>query len=112
MQRPVFYDESGRRKRLTLPLVFALILLILAAATAFAITIVDVPTPTALALNMERPRPEPLAQQVGSIGHAFLHGGRLREAHAGAGRALQPVGQQLGAARALAGLAERMKVVV
>lgn len=71
MQRPVFYDESGRRKRLTLPLVFALILLILAAATAFAITIVDVPTPAALALNMERPRPEPLAQQVGSIGHAI-----------------------------------------
>ncbi|WP_070151226.1 polysaccharide deacetylase family protein [Sphingobium phenoxybenzoativorans] len=71
MHRPVFYDESGRRKRLTLPLVFALILLILAAATAFAITILDVPTPAALALDMERPHPEPLAQQVGSIGHAL-----------------------------------------
>jgi peptidoglycan/xylan/chitin deacetylase (PgdA/CDA1 family)/spore germination protein YaaH/GT2 family glycosyltransferase len=71
MHRPVFYDESGRRKRLILPLVFLVILLILAAATAFAITIVDVPTPAALALDMERPRPEALSQQVGRIGHAI-----------------------------------------
>ncbi|WP_336958548.1 glycosyltransferase [Sphingobium aquiterrae] len=69
MHKPVFYDESGRRKRRVQPAMFALLLLVLAAAVAFAVTIMDVPTPRALALNMERPQREALSQQVGSIGH-------------------------------------------
>ncbi|MDF0541982.1 glycosyltransferase [Sphingobium sp. H39-3-25] len=69
MHKPVFYDESGRRKRRVQPAMFALLLLILAAAIAFAVTIINVPTPRALALNMERPQREALSQQVGRIGH-------------------------------------------
>jgi hypothetical protein len=49
--------------------------------------------------------------RVRGVGHALLHRHRLGEGHAGAGIAVQPVGQQLEAAGALAGVAEGMEVL-
>lgn len=43
MHRPVFYDASGRGRRLTLPALFVMLIVILAAGMAFAFTIVEVP---------------------------------------------------------------------
>jgi hypothetical protein len=41
MDRPIFYDASGRRRRLTLPAIAIALIAILIAATAFALTIVE-----------------------------------------------------------------------
>lgn len=67
MQKPVFYDASGRRKRITLPLLFVLLLSILLAAIAFAATIVNVPVPPAVPLSMEHPHSEGLGQKIGRL---------------------------------------------
>lgn len=76
MHRPIFYDQSGRRKRIAQPALLALLLVVLAGACAFAVTIMDVPVPPALALPIERPRPEGIAQQFSRIGHAVNKGAR------------------------------------
>lgn len=68
MDRPVFYDASGRRRRLTLPAIAVMLTAILAAAIAFAATIVNVPVPPAMPLRMERPRPEGIGQRLGRFG--------------------------------------------
>ncbi|MCI4591784.1 glycosyltransferase [Sphingobium sp. BYY-5] len=68
MHRPIFYDASGRRRRLTLPTLFFALIAVLIAATAFAVTIVDVPVPPAVPLRMERPQPEGIGQRLGRIG--------------------------------------------
>ncbi|HKY80948.1 MAG TPA: glycosyltransferase, partial [Sphingobium sp.] len=73
MHRPIFYDASGRRRRLTLPALSLALIAILVSAVAFALTIVDVPAPPAVPLRMERPRPESLGQRLGRIG-ASLRG--------------------------------------
>ncbi|WP_416465180.1 glycosyltransferase [Sphingomonas sp. VDB2] len=67
MQRPIFYDASGRRRRITLPALFIMLVAILLAALAFALTIVDVPTPPAVPLQMERPRAEGIGQKLGHL---------------------------------------------
>ena len=71
MQRPIFYDASGRRRRLTLPALSLLLIAILAAAFAFALTIVEVPVPPAMPLQMERPRAEGIGQRLGRLGHSI-----------------------------------------
>lgn len=73
MHRPIFYDASGRRRRLTLPALSLALMAILVAAIAFAVTIVDVPVPPAVPLRMERPRPEGIGQRLGRLG-ASLRG--------------------------------------
>ena len=68
MEKPVFYDHSGRRDRWTMRGFFALVLAIVLAAGAFAMTVISVPVPTPLKLAMERPLPRPLKQQVNHLG--------------------------------------------
>ncbi|WP_022681567.1 glycosyltransferase [Sphingobium bisphenolivorans] len=91
MQRPVFYDASGRRRRLTLPLLFLTLLLILGAGMAFAFTIVNVPVPPAVPLRMERPRPEGIGQKLGHIGRSLRHGLAGWMPHAGHALSTHPV---------------------
>lgn len=67
MNRPVFYDVSGRRNRWTLFGFLALLIGTLLAAAIFAATVIDVPVPAPLALAMEHPLPRPLAQQVAHL---------------------------------------------
>ena len=91
MQRPVFYDATGRRRRLTLPALFCLILVILAAGMAFAYTIINVPVPPAVPLQMERRRPEGIGQRLNHFQATVRH--RLSEwlPHRGKGAAVRPI---------------------
>lgn len=88
MDRPVFYDASGRRRRLTLPAIAVMLAAILAAAIAFAATIVNVPVPPAMPLRMERPRPEGIGQRLGRFGASLRReiAGWLPRGGHGAGR--------------------------
>jgi len=74
MDKPIFYDASGRRDRWTVRAFLALLLLILVASVAFAITVVDVPVPRPLAMIMEHPLPRPLRQQVAHLDHRVAKG--------------------------------------
>ena len=65
MERPIFFDASGRRNRWTVRAFFAGLVLLLVTAATFAATVVNVPIPGPLALAMERPHPRPLAHQLG-----------------------------------------------
>ena len=65
MERPIFYDASGRRNRWTVRSFLAGLLLLAVTAGVFAATLVDVPIPRPLVLAMERPQPRPLSQKVG-----------------------------------------------
>jgi peptidoglycan-N-acetylglucosamine deacetylase len=71
MERPIFFDASGKRNRWTMRAFFALLLGIVLAAGAFAMTLVRVPTPTPLAMAMEHPQPRSLKQQANRIRHSF-----------------------------------------
>ncbi len=66
MERPIFYDASGRRNRWTVRSFLAGLLLLAVTAGVFAATLVDVPIPRPLALSMERPQPRPLSQKLGT----------------------------------------------
>ena len=65
MERPIFYDASGRRNRWTVRSFLFGLLLLAATAGVFGATLVDVPIPRPLALSMERPQPRPLSQKIG-----------------------------------------------
>ena len=67
MERPVFFDASGRRNRWTMRLFLAGLLLLVVTATTFAMTVINAPIPQPLAMSMERPHPRPLAQQIGRL---------------------------------------------
>lgn len=69
VDKPVFYDESGRRDRWSVRAFRLLIVALVLAAGIFAATLVAVPVPRPLALVMEHPMPRPLAQQVGRLRH-------------------------------------------
>jgi cellulose synthase/poly-beta-1,6-N-acetylglucosamine synthase-like glycosyltransferase/peptidoglycan/xylan/chitin deacetylase (PgdA/CDA1 family)/spore germination protein YaaH len=73
-EAPVFYDPTGRRRKLTLLAIATLITAILAAAIVLGVTLMRVPVPPPLQLSMEHPRPRPLAGQVGRIGHKVAAG--------------------------------------
>ena len=77
MQKPVFYDATGRRRRLTLPALFCVIMVILAAGMAFAFTIINVPVLPAVPLQMERHRPEGIGQRLNHFRASVSH--RLSE---------------------------------
>lgn len=65
MQRPIFYDATGRRNRWTIRGFLAGMILLVLTAAVFATTVINVPIPRPLALSMEHPQPRPLAQKVG-----------------------------------------------
>ena len=65
MERPIFFDASGKRNRWTLRAFFAGLALLLVTAVTFAATVVEVPIPGPLALAMERPHARPLSQKLG-----------------------------------------------
>lgn len=77
MHRPVFYDATGRRRRLTLPALFCLIMVLLGAGMAFAYTIINVPIPPAVPLQMERRHPEGIGQRLDHFQASVRH--RLAE---------------------------------
>lgn len=69
-EKPVFYDETGRRDRWSVRAFLILLAALALAAVAFAATLVAVPTPKPLVFPTEHPLPRPLAHQVGRLGHA------------------------------------------
>ena len=89
MERPIFFDASGKRNRWTVRAFFAGLVLLLVTAATFAATVVNVPIPGPLVLAMERPHPRPLAHQLGkAIGSVsrWLPGGK-----AASGAPAQPI---------------------
>lgn len=73
MSAPVFYDETGKRRRWSMRGVFALLLLAVITATTFAMTVVDLPVPAPLAGTAERPRARPLPEQINHLGRNIAH---------------------------------------
>ncbi|WP_353226443.1 glycosyltransferase [Novosphingobium sp.] len=67
MQRPIFFDPTGQRRRWIRRALFAGIALLILTALAFATTVATVPTSQPLKLGFERPQPLPLRTQVGRI---------------------------------------------
>jgi cellulose synthase/poly-beta-1,6-N-acetylglucosamine synthase-like glycosyltransferase/peptidoglycan/xylan/chitin deacetylase (PgdA/CDA1 family)/spore germination protein YaaH len=57
MQKPIFYDPSGKRKKASLVGLMVLIGLAVALSVALVVSILYVPTPRDLDLHMEYPRP-------------------------------------------------------
>ncbi len=76
MNRPVFFDPSGKRRRWTSRSLALLLAAIIVAAMAFAFTLVRVPPQSALPLLFERPQPARLHTQIAAIGHGIRGGGR------------------------------------
>jgi peptidoglycan/xylan/chitin deacetylase (PgdA/CDA1 family)/spore germination protein YaaH/GT2 family glycosyltransferase len=74
MERPIFYDVTGRRDRRTMRGFLALLVGVLIAVTIFAGTVINVPVPAPLSMAMERPLPRPLSQQVAHLRHHARHG--------------------------------------
>jgi len=71
VQRPIFFDPTGRRRRLTRRIVFAGIALLIVTALAFASTVFTVPASQPLKLGFERPQPLPLRTQVGRLSRSI-----------------------------------------
>jgi len=69
MKAPVFYDPSGRRRRVSKRALWAMLVLILLAAVGFAMTILNVPAPDPLKMGFEREQPNALGAQVAHIRH-------------------------------------------
>ncbi|WP_174275076.1 glycosyltransferase [Sphingomonas bacterium] len=76
MERPIFYDPSGRRRRWSKRILWALIVLLTCAALGFGATIVNVPAPDPLKLGFEREQPRALGAQVAHLRHAVGRGVR------------------------------------
>ncbi|MBW8783411.1 MAG: glycosyltransferase [Novosphingobium sp.] len=91
MARPVFYDPSGRRRRMVRRGLFALLALLVAGCLVFASTVVSVPAPAPLQLGFERMAPLPFRAQVSRLKHKFvrlLHHGRIPAPTGEAGKPL------------------------
>lgn len=69
MTSPIFFDETGRRRRLVGRVSLGLLVLILLAAIGFAATLVEVPAVTALAFNHERQQPLPFITRIAHLRH-------------------------------------------
>ncbi|MFM5895304.1 MAG: polysaccharide deacetylase family protein, partial [Novosphingobium sp.] len=69
MTSPIFFDETGRRRRLVGRITFSLLALILLAAIGFAATLVEVPAATALAFAHEREQPLPFITRIAHLRH-------------------------------------------
>jgi cellulose synthase/poly-beta-1,6-N-acetylglucosamine synthase-like glycosyltransferase/peptidoglycan/xylan/chitin deacetylase (PgdA/CDA1 family)/spore germination protein YaaH len=74
---PVFFDASGRRRRIVGRASIAVLVAVLLAAIAFAATIVDVPRASPLTFGHERLQPLPLRAQISALRH------KLPRVHAG-----------------------------
>ena len=81
MVSPVFFDSTGRRRRLVGRLSFALLGLIGLTALVFAATVVQVPTTAALAFGREREQAVPFLSHIARIRHKLP---RLQPANTGA----------------------------
>lgn len=83
MTSPIFFDSSGRRRRLVGRIAGLLLIVILCCAAAFATTIVDVPTASPLDFGHEREQPLPFLTHVARLRHHLprlphlIHAGRL-----------------------------------
>lgn len=71
MDKPVFYDPSGRRKRWSIRAIAAVLLAVLLTAAVFALTIVDVPVPKPLNLPGDRNPARPLPAEIAHVGRAI-----------------------------------------
>ena len=71
MQRPIFFDPTGRRRRWTRRAIFAAIAVLIITALAFATTVATVPASQPLKLGFERPQPLPLRTQVGRLSRSI-----------------------------------------
>ena len=71
MQRPIFFDPTGRRRRWTRRAAFAAIAVLIITALAFATTVATVPSSQPLKLGFERPQPLPLRTQVGRLSRSL-----------------------------------------
>ena len=83
MKRPIFFDPTGRRRRVTRRIVFAAIAVLILTALAFATTVFTVPASQPLKLGFERPQPLALRTQVGRLSHritGLFRPGRVRAA--------------------------------
>ncbi len=69
MEKPVFFDPTGTRRRWTGRGFFFVVSLFLFAAIVFAITLVFVPNQADLPLNFERAQPARLGGQISAIRH-------------------------------------------
>ncbi|MEI6642675.1 MAG: glycosyltransferase [Novosphingobium sp.] len=67
MSRPIFFDPTGRRRRLTRRGAFAGLIALLVLAVVFATTVVTVPPAPPLPLGFERQAPFPLKTQVSRL---------------------------------------------
>jgi peptidoglycan-N-acetylglucosamine deacetylase len=69
MTSPVFFDSTGKRRRLVGRLIALLLTLILASAIAFATTIVEVPASSPLDFSRERQQPLPFKTHIAHWRH-------------------------------------------
>ena len=69
MTSPIFFDSTGRRRRLVGRIAFGLLVLIVVAAFGFAATLVEVPSAAALAFDREREQPLPFLTHIARIRH-------------------------------------------
>ena len=67
MSRPIFFDPTGRRRRLSRRGAFAGLVLLLVLAAVFATTVLAVPPAPPLPLGFERQAPFPLKTQVSRL---------------------------------------------
>ncbi len=90
MSRPIFFDPTGRRRRLTRRGAGIGLVVLLVAAVIFATTVMAVPAAAPLQLGFERQAPFPLKTQVSRISHtlAQLFGRHAGPAAHGSGQAL------------------------
>ncbi len=85
MKSPVFFDASGKRRRIVGRTSLAILIALLLAAIAFAATIVNVPTTMPLTFARERVQPLPLRAQISALRH------KLPRIHAGGRSPIQTV---------------------
>ncbi len=71
MTSPVFFDSTGRRRRLVSRVAGSLLALIVVAALLFGATLVNVPSDAPLALGREREQPLPFLSHVARIRHSL-----------------------------------------
>ena len=67
MSRPIFFDPTGRRRRLTRRGAFAALIVLVLLALVFATTVVAIPPAPPLPLGFERQAPFPLKTQVSRL---------------------------------------------
>ena len=99
MERPVFYDPSGKRRRWSKRILWTLLLIVTLAAIGFGATIVNVPAPDPLKIGFEREQPRALGGQIAHLRRTVGRNVRALTAWMPGGKpAARPAGRQLVAA--------------